>query len=223
MRYRIYGKKEKVNGIAVELENGRFQIKLDNGNVKEVAPSTFTRWFKVIEELENKVSIRTDTQKEIDEIERKAKEAKEEAKQKELTERRRKAKQREEQKAAEPQLDLRGFTDGVDEVDLRNIVNNQDSPSITMTARFTEDLNSKVPGRVKNTDTFEFLGFNLVVVYSHIWSVDVRLFDTETDNLLYVSPTGALRPMLKMLNLDKEQMAHARKEIRVQRDAWSGL
>lgn len=47
----VLNKRNNVEGIAVELENGRFQIE-EAGEVKEVAASTFKRWFKVTGEVE---------------------------------------------------------------------------------------------------------------------------------------------------------------------------
>ncbi len=46
----VVNKKNNVEGIAVELESGRFAV-TENGNTKEVAASTFKRWYKVIAEI----------------------------------------------------------------------------------------------------------------------------------------------------------------------------
>lgn len=46
----VLNKKNNVEGIAVELENGRFSIE-ENGSTKEVAGSTFKRWYKVVTEV----------------------------------------------------------------------------------------------------------------------------------------------------------------------------
>jgi hypothetical protein len=46
----VLNKKNEVAGVAVELENGRFEI-TEGTNVKEVAASTFKRWYKVVGEV----------------------------------------------------------------------------------------------------------------------------------------------------------------------------
>jgi acylphosphatase len=46
----VLNKKNEVAGVAVELENGRFEI-VEAGNTKEVAASTFKRWYKVVGEV----------------------------------------------------------------------------------------------------------------------------------------------------------------------------
>lgn len=55
-KFTVLNKKSNVEGIAVELENGRFEI-TEAGNTKEVAASTFKRWYKVIAEVVEEVAV----------------------------------------------------------------------------------------------------------------------------------------------------------------------
>lgn len=200
MRYKVESKKDNLKGIAVELETGRFKIKMENDDEREVAASTFKRWYRVLEKLEEVVKERPH--------EEKPKKLRREIEEKE----------RQEEKAIE--LDDTGFTEDMNTYTLRSMLNSHEDKSIVMQGRHKETGTGRKGSTVKLTDTFNFLGFKLVAVYSHVWSVEVKLYDTDSGNLIYISPTGAFKPLFDQLGFNKEQVAKARKEIRDQRKAW---
>ena len=47
----VVNKKNEVAGVAIEMENGRFEI-IEAGVAKEVAASTFKRWYKITGEVQ---------------------------------------------------------------------------------------------------------------------------------------------------------------------------
>lgn len=66
-KFKVVERKQKLNGVAVELENGKFQVKLEDGTEKTVAPSTFKRWYKITEEDNNVDDIQIKVGKQVTE------------------------------------------------------------------------------------------------------------------------------------------------------------
>lgn len=50
-KLKVMNRRNNEKGVATPLENGRFQI-VEGGNTKEVAQSTFKRWYKVLGEVQ---------------------------------------------------------------------------------------------------------------------------------------------------------------------------
>lgn len=220
MRYRVLDKKDNSTALAIKLESGRYTIRYDNGGVKEVAASTFKRWFRITEELKNEVSDNTQSADVIAQINKEAAEAKRKAVEMEEKRREEKRKQWKAEKEAIPELDAEGLVPGITSEKIRDMMHEKGDFDIIMKHRLEEQINSKNKGRYKHHDSIDFLGFNLIVVYSHVWIIDVRLFDRETEELLFISPTHSLAKLFDLLNLDKLQRSRARREIKKQRDNW---